>query len=308
MLLNIYLFGVKNVLIIFSLSCFLVETGNAQLTIGQVFDFEIGDEFHYKSNYDGPFWVERKTVIDKWYLKDSAIVNYKWKIVVSGIDPNTLENFVRTKEEITSYSNLDSSILSSDLREFLNGKDLGEVTFIDDSKYLDSSLNTWYVIDTTFSFDSMVCEHKTEGMVIREGPFPHLIDFEYHVYGKGLGEIYFVSEYYDGISEEYYYQDVLFYFKKANDSCGTPDYTSVQNPLAINELEVFPNPATAAIHININEIVEYSLTDINGKTVCKGAAQGRIDILGLTEGVYVLRVKVDNKIHIKKITKLNSQF
>jgi hypothetical protein len=47
----------------------------SQLNIGQVFDFEIGDEFHYKSNYEGPTWVERKTVIDKWYLKDSAIVN-----------------------------------------------------------------------------------------------------------------------------------------------------------------------------------------------------------------------------------------
>jgi hypothetical protein len=213
---------------------------------------------------------------------------------------------VRTKEEITSHSNLDSSIYTLEMSDFLYNRNSEHVTFIDSSLH-DSFALTRFSIDTTIKYGDLYCFVINQGFQLKDGQYGWG-GFEGHLYGKGIGKIHYYYNYDDHSGPHIWIRDYLFYFKKANDSCGTPDYTSVQNPLAINELEVFPNPATAAIHININEIVEYSLTDINGKIVSKGSTLGLIDISGLTQGVYVLRVKVDNKIHIKKITKLNSQF
>lgn len=280
---------------------------SAQLTIGEVYDFDLGDEFHYKSNFKGPTWIERKIVIDKWWSEDSSIVNYKWNVVLSGIDPNNLKTFVESREEITFHTSLDSSIYSIDLNEFLYGNKSDETTFIKESRFIDSTFNTWFVIDTTISFDSSVCNFNTNALMVREGPYPHLVNKKYIGYGKGLGNIYFENEFSDRISNEYHFFEKLFYFKKSDTTCGVPDYTNIENNATVKNIAIYPNPVQETIHLSSTHSYKYLLFTNSGKLVFQGVSNGIIDVSTLPKGIYILKLQLEGQFQIKKFVKLNSQ-
>ena len=62
----------------------------------------------------------------------------------------------------------------------------------------------------------------------------------------------------------------------------------------LQDLSIFPNPATDFITVEAEGLQSVSLTDINGKTLSSQAAKGnsiRVDVSGLKAGVYFISAK-----------------
>lgn len=85
----------------------------------------------------------------------------------------------------------------------------------------------------------------------------------------------------------------------------TPTVTGVyQNKLHDVEVEVFPNPASMYVNIKVNgngKDADYTLqlTDVSGrelKQVLLSAEDNRVDLRGLSNGVYLLRVSSNNRL------------
>jgi hypothetical protein len=100
---------------------------NAQLTIGEVYNFEIGDEFHIEPNnfYDTPTGYF-KILIDKDSSKNGDTIFYTWQKTVYGSTWNDnsqkLEWKINPSTEIREfYINLDSSIYTISFNQILKG-------------------------------------------------------------------------------------------------------------------------------------------------------------------------------------------
>jgi plastocyanin len=69
----------------------------------------------------------------------------------------------------------------------------------------------------------------------------------------------------------------------------------IGDPAAGDQVEIFPNPASDFLHLNgVQDGMEYRIIDQAGKLVVTGLYQIRINISGLSDGIYYLEVFGDN--------------
>lgn len=76
-----------------------------------------------------------------------------------------------------------------------------------------------------------------------------------------------------------------------------PDWSIDENETSGIASDVYPNPATDALHLNIDENATLSITDIQGRRLLeKNVSEGdnEIDISGLRSGMYIYQVSGDN--------------
>jgi hypothetical protein len=83
--------------------------------------------------------------------------------------------------------------------------------------------------------------------------------------------------------------------------------TGVEEVDSNGELKIYPNPLSniLTIETTINDIVGYSIYDLSGRLLQSGSfVQSKsIDVSGLAEGVYLIRVEIDKGIANKKFIK-----
>ncbi len=271
---------------------FLIFTiiSNAQpiLKIGEVFDFEIGDEFHIKSNLQNqPPNSSRLKVIDKDYSEDNDTVFYKiardnyTSTYYSEPEPHL--EYLFTKDTLSSfYTNLDSSIF----------------TYYSNLQY-DSIVKNY---DTHFSYDSVLevsmdyCDSLINGFTCGLGDFePNRYSYEF---GRGIGITYEFYE--EGTSGGNPSKDKsLFYYKKQSGECGTPDNTtSIEKNYFIDNIKIYPNPVDDIINIELtdNGKVILRLFDSNGRLQVEKLIENSdiINVSRLTKGIYFLNFKLKN--------------
>jgi hypothetical protein len=272
----------KTFIIIYLLA--ITASSNAQqiLKIGEVFDFNIGDEFHIKSNMQNqPPNASRLKVIDKYYSLDGDTVKYKisrdnyTSDYYSEPEPHLEYSF--TKDTVVySYANLDSSIF----------------TYYSNLKY-DSIVKNY---DSHFSYDSIVefstdfCDSLINGFTCGLGDFePNVYSYKF---GKGIGLIF---EYYeDGMSGGHPSTDKsLFFYKKAGEECGIPDNTTgVYTSNLIDKILVYPNPTESILNIELGENMNMILRlfDVCGKLHLEKniVSYEFIDVSKFESGIYFL--------------------
>ncbi|WP_055444619.1 T9SS type A sorting domain-containing protein [Lacinutrix himadriensis] len=69
---------------------------------------------------------------------------------------------------------------------------------------------------------------------------------------------------------------------------------------------MYPNPVKNNITISLQDNATYSLLDINGRLVKQGELMRGETVLklsALSSGLYIMKLKTDNQITIKKIIK-----
>jgi hypothetical protein len=73
-------------------------------------------------------------------------------------------------------------------------------------------------------------------------------------------------------------------------------------------VSVYPNPASNSLRVvsSVERPIDYELSDVLGKTVMKQRAATpdfSVDVSGLTPGIYFLRLRLDDKVTVKKFVK-----
>ncbi len=70
------------------------------------------------------------------------------------------------------------------------------------------------------------------------------------------------------------------------------DLVSNVNKLNLETVDIFPNPATNIINIEVENVLELEVTiyDLTGKLILKTVNQSRINISSLAQGVYLLKI------------------
>lgn len=273
----------KSLIILASLIALFVRS-NAQplMTIGEVFDFEIGDEFQTK--WDG--WhtgiygprTDRYKVIGKSYSTNSDTVfytmikdGYQWV----DLPPATCNYWSYT---ITSfYTHLDSAISYYDDRFLMfpnnlhySGPDCGIV-----------SMNGWNYNWASYDW--------------------------WKTYGKGLG---LISEGYIQIPTGSWTN--LFYYKKNGIPCGTPDLTGVgiDEKVSVSDFTITPSYATTSIHLkNRSNQPKYQCELFNsvGQLISQTEFFGEDNDLFISyfkTGLYVIHILYGNRQATLKFIKM----
>ncbi|HYX05707.1 MAG TPA: T9SS type A sorting domain-containing protein [Bacteroidales bacterium] len=284
----------KNILIVLLLVSLNGFSQNV-LKIGEVFDFEIGDEFHYKSFVGTPSG-ERLKVIEKCYSENKDTVYYKFEVnkymssYVSDPEPHLIYSYY-SFEQSKSFSHLDSSIFT---------------TFLD-CKFYDEN-DVYCRFDSIISYSTKWCGLEINGYDATVGEFEP--SRYIHTCGKGVGDVRVYLQFGSsgGIVDE---DKELVYYKKGDQMCGEPDLTSI--PLNNNTskiAKIYPNPTSSLITIKLNEPSTdhfiFEIINIQGKIIHHQEIQGtscQYDLSGIEKGIYVVKIYISGNILYKKVIK-----
>lgn len=269
---------------------------NAQndLTIREVFDFEVGDEFQYRNvggNIPGnyPPNADRLKVIDKYYSTSNDTLFYvfsqnSYYTVFLTESPYFMKVF-NSDTIIESYTSLDSSIFSYD--EMV----IGDTIY----KWKDFD---WFSYDSTHKIASYFCNVELNGFTCSDNDFEPNVYFK--EYGKGIGILRDARI--DSPSPYIWYDNQLFYCKKGTFICGTPDLTTSIHKIDFEyEISIFPNPANKELKVNfINSCLNNSTIKIFnsiGKLFLVSQVKESntvLDISNLIDGIYYIQINSQN--------------
>ncbi|NJM15973.1 MAG: hypothetical protein HC896_11940 [Bacteroidales bacterium] len=216
------------------------------LTVGEAFDFEVGDEFHIRSSlHNQPPNAERLKVISKSLSADKDTVVYEiaknnYASTYNSYPEPHLEYSFGTDTIKEVYTNLDLPVAGNFDTALLSiGKGYcGIVTYKHE-----------FFQDSAIGIDGYILE-----------------------YGKGVGLVKHIR-YEAGADPGDYpvYNKELFYYKKSGATCGTPDLTTGTTQVqASNKVAICPNPATNNFALEISQASQSLLVDIidlNGRVV-----------------------------------------
>ncbi len=249
-------------------------------TFGEVYDFNVGDEFQFTSYISvgsnvSPPNAKRYAISGKYYSAASDTVFYirtfsNYFSTVANTQPPQLIYTFTTGTDTVIYTNLDSLV---------------------------SSLYAGFVTDTcntqkdTLYNSALFCNaamYENERMVANcfEGKYYR------NIYAKGLGHVW---NQYDYPAMNQTQQEYLFYYKKGSQVCGTPDTRTAvgleENRLADHTAVVYPNPASGFLYVsNVQPSTPLRLMDVFGRTVLEARADDHtvMDISSLPGGIYTL--------------------
>lgn len=268
------------------LTGFAIE-GRSQtmLTVGQVYDFNINDEFHIRYQ-DAPPNASRCKIIGKHFSALNDTVFYlrhydNYYSEVNMVPSPHLDYFFDSYDDSIFYTGLNTPI--------------------------DSLYSNWPVNDTldnsfadTLYYSSQVC-----GSLVYEYFGCTNCNFEpdYHneQFGQGLGMVTSIHQctVSPEIDDRYY----LIYYKKDTLECGTPDTTSMsiaETGKVQGSIFIYPNPASTVIHLSTSlffncSISIYNTTGILVKRAEKVTVDQPINVSPLTKGLYFLIIESDQQ-------------
>jgi len=250
------------------------------LTVGEVFDFSIGDKFQISGKAGGqPPNCDRITITGRFYSVNRDTLFYLRShdsyYTSMLFEPPYIEYHFWTKTDTVFYTDLDSSI----------------------SNFWVPYDSSMYAYDTIDFIAENYCDSVINGCHYEKNAFePDIIIKQF---GKGLGgvEDYYFSA--SAIPNNVVWDNVLIYYQKNGISCGTPDTTavSVSENLMEEGLTIFPNPVSDRLWIRNpgNMVILYvEINEILGKTVFRqnmNAVSSGVDVTAIPEGVYVMCIK-----------------
>lgn len=266
------------------------------LTIGEVFDFDINDEFQYKFHNKPPN-AERIIIIGKYFSFSNDTVFYIIQsnnyYTMLNYNPYThLDYYFNNDIDTINFTNLNSPVNSL----FINHP--AQDTAISGNSFTDTNyISTTYCGKQVYEFNA--CLHCIfEGNSYKE------------IYGKGIGRAYVYSFIGVGIYETIYY---LSFFKKGNIICGIPDSTtqSVNNDFIENKFTFYPNPANNILTLDLSQLQKLqnttvSIYDIQGKQLLHqniSEELSQLDISAFAKGIYIIKVQSDKEILQSKFVK-----
>jgi hypothetical protein len=268
-------------------------------TILEVFDFNIGDEFHYKA-YGGMAvypHAMRVKIMDRIYdfINDNVKYTRSW------------DNFY------TTYEELPEPHLIYHVDQYV---DTLTVTLLDStiSCYLSIEEN-YSQDDTSLQLNSFISQSSLCGDVSYNFHWNYSITPGYgDSYGasyiKGLGRVSSFVIYESQSGAEW--GKKMFYYNKGDSTCGIPDTTIITNyatPITENQISLFPNPCSDFISVqNLNPNFEATIRifSLIGNLVFEAIRSPSeiIDVNYLQPGIYVLHIIQPQTCFVLKFQKI----
>jgi hypothetical protein len=235
--------------------------GQDTLTIGEVYDYEPGDQFHYNEHYQefyGSYFFEIRNVeiINKYYSVNNDTVYYV--LTVSQMDSTSEEPYWNNH-------------------------------FLTDTIPITHLLEYPYEIDSIYT-DPLLYNGRTINRRLDEFDDGSYIDL--WVRGCGLAYHYYFSWY-----AQVYHVDELVYYNKNGEEWGTPLIVTGFNEIRkISSLiNIFPNPAASFITLTapgdlpVEEVIIYN--HLGQKFLTAKPENNTVDVSGLKAGMYMIEVK-----------------
>lgn len=266
----------NKILFIISVILLLAPKLNSQSisTIGEIYDYEIGDEFHYSFIGWTPGYGEGTEtnieILNKYYSLNQDTVFYVQDIKERTTDdpPNWTYNFsIKT----IFYTFLDSLINFGVIDSVYSNTNL----------YFGRKIN--YYKDEWWSGDT----------------------YEYW-YTEGCGRVHYEYASNGGL---YNAEDDLVYYKKGSEIWGIPNYITVgQREYNEFDFSIYPNPSQDYFNIKtINPInTSIELFSVTGQIIKQMELEmefTKINIAGLKPGMYILVLKNDGNMFYRKLIK-----
>lgn len=268
----------------FIFSSFNLLAQDSLLTVGEVYDFEIGDIFQYEYHYYGsnPPEGEIYEILNKWYSVNMETINYARKIT------HYLWKYAALPEPHAYYA-------------LTYAYDTLSKSYLDSYFSLTDSLDHYY----HGYCDSLCVSYR----------YVYNPSFEpsggQDDYSKGLGQVY--HEEFDWSEPYYFFSKTLNYYKKSGVECNAQNYVlgiesnkSVESPNLL-----FPNPTNGLFSITVDKPIHSLLVfDISGKVVSsvnfnqQNLLNYQVNITNQVEGVYfVLISHKDGTYSFNKVVK-----
>jgi hypothetical protein len=292
----------KAKLIILFLALSIASYTQEILSVEQVFDFNVGDIFQYKSSLQNqPPNALTNEVIDKYYSENGDTLFYVMHCSYYTSDyefnpePHLVYNF---GEDTTTeqYTNLDSPIL--DYFPYLRYDTLVAI-YVDDFNY-----------DTIVENSELLCDRFSNGFDCSFAASAVEPAYFYYRFGEGLGIIR------ETVCNEtggpWLCPNIaknLTFYSKGDEICGTMDSLTF-NPQITEKIDfdIFPDPVADYLFIRFDEtnpaLIE--LFDLNGRKITSEMMESKsfqLDLTWLKSGMYVVRITSENKVVTKKIVK-----
>lgn len=276
-----------------------VATISELLTVGEVYDFNIGDQFAYRGYCSSMYSNERylKTLIGKWYSQGNDTVYYQFKKDSKSFFINYnpfphVDSIISGDTIIEQYTNLNSYVFNTMPLQTINLMDFGQQHVIDIYEmHRDSFYNNrlWY----SASFGDYMFDTCLTTTFESNGGIDRII--------KGCG--WFNMRRVDNTALPPYDCYVqLYYFKKNNEQWGVLTTTSnLNDPFnTMVPFSFFPNPAkhyiTLKYEINQPAMLTLQIFNILGQiiksdiiVVDMGSHESEIGITTMSEGIYFIK-------------------
>lgn len=251
--------------------------GQTMLTLRQVYDFQLNDEFQYRV-LNVPPNAMRYTITGKRTSANNDTVVYTrsfnnyYATVVMNPQPHLVYTFQSGIDSVMYYS-LDSAIE-------VKGWPVDSCASFSDTLYNSATYCGVDVYEWTGSIGMCF-----EGQTTNE------------IFGRGIGRawhrFYYPAQFVDDQLE-------LFYYKKDSLGiiCGAPDSTTMSVKQAVVkglQFSVYPNPVATRLTIatdGLSKPAHFSIIDVTGKEVLNRSAERErtvIDLSAYPEGIYFLK-------------------
>ncbi|MBM3436774.1 MAG: T9SS type A sorting domain-containing protein [Bacteroidetes bacterium] len=273
----------KSIFIITTLFLATILHSQTTLSVGEIYDFSINDEFHSSDIFPGatPNAIRMK-VIDKHFSANNDTVYYtrsfnNYQSVYSPFPEPHIDYFFDNYIDTVFYTNLSDSVVC-------------------------------HVLDTTCTsiFETTICDIPANGWA--EGGY---LQGQFHskIFGKALGQV--TDNYWEEDSDNSYDTE-MFYFKKDTMECGIPDSTTTSissNNLSFGLVNIYPKPFTEKFNIQFADdkhSYKIKIFDIKGveifETIVNDCNNVVIDKMK-NKGFYLIKIETEGKSYISKILK-----
>lgn len=240
-----------------------------QLTNGEIFNYEIGDIFHWYWSSSGDLDKRILTVIEKEFSENNDTVFYTYDRLRNYNYPDAEPPWgIFTHDTLTEYY--------TDLLEFREDYDSSTV----DPDY----------------FNNRTINYHYYGMSSGEGGTSIHSRF-----GEGLGRVYYnyaqtLSGFPSSWAEEH-----LVYYKKGEEEYGEPLVLSIEESSLPSFIKVYPNPCSDRIYWSITnenqEVEKAMIFDMTGNLIksqrINHSEQG-ISVSEIESGIYLLKLKMES--------------
>ena len=252
----------------------LLVSGNLKaqtaLTVGEVYDFNVGDEFHYHHSEHRSYpynfsdaYQKAIVVLAKNYSANFDTIFYTYQNTDWNYSP--YQNLVVYKIDTT--------------HQFVTGLGNPQITggpitysMGYNGRVVNNKTNNYSWFEPEYGCDWT--EHYSESCV------------------EGCGYYLNVENYCNG-SQMSYLHEHLEYFKKGEETWGTAVGIMPNEPMGMGSSIVYPNPATTQLHITSTIPATFVLSNLLWQVVEQASLGGgtvQVSVLGLPAGTYFYQI------------------